>query len=186
MHKVILLAIFFGYSCGSKSIAVQVDNESVASTEMFAGTPTTSTTPQETELSLQDRLDRLDGKIGRYRVRDDDDAETILLKKRANFARFHVEHMVRPHPGSSPSTRIKALQQLLVAEVDLAGGPENAIEAHKEILELAKAIESEIRTVYLNGKQPLSDVSEITFFRMEVELQLLRARAKADQKIREQ
>ena len=131
--------------------------------------------------SVNDAISKLlNGEPGPYMVKPEDDEQTKLLKQRVNIARIELLEIEKTGSwGKPPEFTIGTHKRVLNAQIELfdyLNQPEDALSALNESLDRARRLEREMTKEWGEGKISTGDVSQVIYFRLGIELKILRAK----------
>ena len=117
-----------------------------------------------------------------YQVKPEDDQETKLKKQKVNVARMELKFSERAYrAGKDPIKFVAAAQQRLIkAQLDILTKPDEIVSVHEQSLEMAKGVEAYYLANLRAGTISTDYVAQAIYFRLNAELELLRAKKKLD------
>jgi hypothetical protein len=111
----------------------------------------------------------------------DDDEMRKLLKERYNAAVVVMKiKYLQADAGKVPFEAVfPAAKKVLELDLELNDKPADQVAAREKMLELAKEAERVVYEQYMAGRAGLDDLAELRGFRLDAEMELLKAKKKA-------
>lgn len=105
-----------------------------------------------------------------------------LLKDRYNVALKVAQVRVEEHLNgrSSVDSIFEQAKHLLTSELELTDIPKEHVKVREKQLQLAQDMEKVAQARYDSGRLSIADYEQARYFRLDAEIQLLRAKQKAE------